>query len=162
MARYLVAGVTQQELCRLFGMTPGRVSIIANSPIMRAEVKRLTSGLEDGARDIQKEIKELSADAFDIVAEDLLTMEKTPAKTRLALEVLDRSGFSRGSRPGEQLSITPIQIVINTPGPGDNNRGEGGGTPLRENSPPPRDSPSSPRESSSLPRESSEEKIKDL
>ena len=119
MARYFAIGAKNTEICRLFGMSSSRVSIIANSPLMKAEIRRLQGDFETGTRDIHKEMIELSHEAFDIVAEDLITQEKSPSKTKLALEVLDRAGVSRGSKPADSDARIPIQIVINTPGPED-------------------------------------------
>ena len=96
MAKDLVAGgLRNRDLERIYGMTPAQISIIVNSPIFRAEVRRLEDIVEDEIIDIRKEVKDLVPAAKRVLTEALVNSESLPlgsVKIRTALDVMKLAG----------------------------------------------------------------------
>ena len=118
LARWVANGnVDPKSLSERFGITATRVLQVLRSPLFQAEVKRLQDRLEESAIDAKAELDALLPRAVEIVAEDLFEQEKSSKRTKVAFDVLDRTGNApRQSEPGQKQGI---QVNIFAPLPGE-------------------------------------------
>lgn len=100
LTRIVLEGATSNEICAEFGMTPGRLSILRNSPVwkeaertMRAETRKDAIGKLESLR--TKAIGALES-----------TINDPDPKVRLvsAREILNRTGLEAGVRIEEKVS----------------------------------------------------------
>jgi len=95
IARRLVLGQRQSDICRDLGMTPGRMSIIVNSPLFKIEIKKLERERDEGVGDISRTLQELSPLALEVVERTMYQAESHRLRFDAAESVLDRAGHSR-------------------------------------------------------------------
>ena len=120
MARAQVAfGMKVGELAQRFSMSPQQVTNITRSPLYLAEVARIEAGAEGEVQKLDSELKALAERAVEIVAEDLMQAERTEHRTKVAFNVLDRTGYGKNDNFG--VDNRKQKIVINNfaPNPGD-------------------------------------------
>ena len=96
MARRLVAGDKPGVICQEMGITPGRFSIICNSPIFSQHVNSLSEKANFSVSDIRERIFNNAPKALDIL-EDVMEnkAQKYDAKlqVKVARDMLDRGGL---------------------------------------------------------------------
>jgi len=83
-------------------MTPGQVSRVFASPLFQAELERLEALDEFAAFDARKELKLRQPKALEVI-DEVLGNESLPSTTRarVAFDVLDRTGVTKGEAPKE-------------------------------------------------------------
>lgn len=108
--RRLVAGDKQVDIARDLNMTQGRLSIICNSPAFQNQLRRISEGADEVAKDVQTRIQELSNDAITVLETAILNgkAEGLNLKTRAAIaqDVLDRAGH------GSVKKVQSVDIVL--------------------------------------------------
>lgn len=119
MARAYLLGASQQDLCRAFNLTPGRISAIINSPLFQAEVARLEEKTEAKYTELHEELSEFASRALLIIGEQLHDPNPSPLRTRSAFDVLDRLGFRAKEAPQQSNSFNILNLI---PSPGDDPR----------------------------------------
>lgn len=118
MARDYALGLRPGEIAHKYSMTPAYISKIVNSPLFLKEVERLSNGLDNATIEVDKELKLMQARALEIIAEDLYTREASKKRTKVAFDILDRTGFH--ARQAPQIDNRKLTIVSLTPRPGEN------------------------------------------
>lgn len=93
IARRLVLGETQQEICEALGMTPGRMSLIVNSPLFKLEVSKLEKMREQGVYDISQQLQEIAPAALETI-ERIMYTGSDGMKFKAASDLLNRAGFN--------------------------------------------------------------------
>ena len=111
MARAIACGITPTELANRFGFTVPGVTYIINSPLFRAEVRRIELASEEDVVDIREELKKLSQIAVEVISEELYNPSPSARRTETAFKVID----IQGDGPAK----TQINIINFTPRPGD-------------------------------------------
>lgn len=101
IARRLVAGHRQIDIALDFNMTPGRMSIICNSPIFKTYLASLSVRREEKAVDISEKIKEGATLGVQHLV-DTLQDEKAHVslRTKIAMDFLDREGHGKVTKLG--------------------------------------------------------------
>jgi len=120
MARYVVAGATNTDLCEIFGMTPSMITKIIHAPCFEAEVDRLRERVDDEVvADIRADLAKLGPRAVEVLDEQLNYIGMPEQiKQRAAFDVLDRLGYG-DKKPGaggnRSLTLVKVdKIVQNT------------------------------------------------
>jgi len=93
IARRLVAGQTQAEICWAIGMTEARMSIIVNSPLFKIILKELEEDRDSNAVDIAKDLREMSPVALDVVERTMYKGKSERLRFKAAESILDRAGY---------------------------------------------------------------------
>ena len=128
IARLHAIGKTNNEICRILGYTPVRMSIILKDPFIQSEIARCRAKLFD--QDVVDKIKEASKDGARLVHEIILNeSEKTSvrldaakwaaekahgkARQEITVESGTLTSFMELLRDmtdrGEMLDVTPVQ-----------------------------------------------------
>lgn len=96
IARRLVAGHRQIDIARDYGMTPGRMSVICNSPVFKQYLASLASIREERAVDIGKTIREGAETGAQLLV-DILSNDNAhiSLKAKVAMDLLDREGHGK-------------------------------------------------------------------
>ena len=119
MARLQVAyGLTNVQLAERFGMGQPQISIIVNSPLYKAELKRLESMADEMAVNVGDELAGLGPRAVEVIAEDLHDREKSAQRTKSAFAILDRIGHHKKETPADQRKQT-LNFINLAPLPGE-------------------------------------------
>ena len=100
IARRLVAGHCQIDIARDFSMTPGRMSIICNSPIFKQYLASLSIRREEKACDISERIKFGATLGANLLVEVLEGKHEAhiSLKANIAKDLLDREGHGKVSK----------------------------------------------------------------
>jgi hypothetical protein len=104
IARRLVLGQTQMDICRDLQMNPGRMSIIVNSPLFKVELRRLEALRDQGVYDMARTLQELAPEALEQVTRTMYRGNTERLRFDAAESVLDRAGFGRGSKVDVNVS----------------------------------------------------------
>lgn len=103
MARDLIAGgLKNKELAKLYGMSPGQISIIVNSPVFIAECARIETEIEEEVLNLREEIRLIAPAARGVLVRELVTdphdmnIQGRKLQVDVAKDVLDRSGVHKG------------------------------------------------------------------
>lgn len=113
IARMMAIGMTQGQIAKYFNMTPGRLSIIANSPLFKLELARLEKARNETVADIRNQLLEAAPAAAEVLEHIMYTSESEKTKMAAAEAILDRAGIERkGSAIGVQvnLNIDPVDL----------------------------------------------------
>jgi hypothetical protein len=116
MARAEACGARPGDLAKRFGLENQTISLIRNSPLFKAEVKRVRMQLEEGTLDVQKELLMRCPRSLEVVDEELYQPERSPARTRAAFEILDRTGYSKQREPQHVGDTYNIAFFAPLPG----------------------------------------------
>lgn len=105
IARRLAVGQRQCDIARDLGMTPGRMSIICNSPAFKKYLGSLTSIREERAIDINATIKAGATKGAELLV-NILTDEKAhiSLKAKVAMDLLDREGHGKISKVQSEVT----------------------------------------------------------
>lgn len=101
MCRAMVFGnLKPGQLAVVYGMTPGQITRVVNSPLFQAEVSRLESLTETEMLDVSVELQLRQPAAIETI-DEVLYNKSVDLKLRkdTAFEVLDRTGFGKKSEP---------------------------------------------------------------
>src|SRR3990167_368462 len=108
--RRLVAGDRQVDIARDLDMTQSRLSIICNSPAFQNQLKRISAGADEVAKDVQTRIQELSNDAMSVLETAILRGKEEglslKTQTDIAKDILDRAGL------GSVKKVQSIDVVL--------------------------------------------------
>jgi len=104
IARRLILGQRQSQICHDLGMSPDRMSIIVNSPLFKVELKRLEKERDNGATDISRTLKELSPVALETVERTMYNADSARLRFDAAESVLDRAGYGRINKSDIRVS----------------------------------------------------------
>lgn len=96
IARRLVAGHRQIDIARDYNMTPGRISIICNSPVFKKYLASLSTIREERAVDIGEKIREGATKGAELLV-DILSNDNAhiSLKAKVAMDLLDREGHGK-------------------------------------------------------------------
>jgi len=94
IARRLVLGETQREICEALGMSDSRMSIIVNSPLFKLELSRLEKERDQGVSDVTTQLKHLAPIALEQVERTMYKAAGTRLGFDAARDILDRAGYS--------------------------------------------------------------------
>jgi len=115
--RRLVLGERQCDIARDMGMTDVRMSVIANSPLMRGSVEELRARADDKVVEIQERLMLLRKDAVEAMAE-IVQKRVEPGNAALRIKVaesiLDRTGHGKAAETKNEVNITLEQYVQQT------------------------------------------------
>lgn len=107
IARRLVAGHRQIDIARDYDMTPGRMSIICNSPVFKRYLESLSVRREEKALDINTLIKEGAGVGAQLLV-DIVSGLKEDASIALqakaAMDLLDREGHGKVSTVRQEVT----------------------------------------------------------
>jgi len=119
MARNQVAyGLRTKELAERYGMLEPQISIIVNSPLYQAELKRLESFADEMSVDVGGELDTLAKRAVEVIAEQLHENDKSAQRTKAAFSVLDRTGHHKKDEASDQRRQT-LNFINLAPLPGE-------------------------------------------
>ena len=119
MARsFVCGGLTPRQLARAFHFTDGQISRIIQTPIFKAECKRLREKMEADAIDFGKRLRGMVPRALEVLEDDLnAEVEGSPAtralRQKAGFAVLNRTGFHEkteevGRPQGDTYNIVQI------------------------------------------------------
>lgn len=98
IARRLLIGDRQCDIARDLNMTPGRMSVICNSPIFKKYLSSLSVRREEKAIDIGEKIKEGATLGVELLVNSLKDEKiHTSLKAKIAMDFLDREGHGKVS-----------------------------------------------------------------
>lgn len=92
LARMIVLGASQAELCAEFHVRPDALSIITRSPLFQLELERLGQLRDNGVADVGKTLKEISPIAVDVLERTMYRTKSERLKVDIAKDILDRAG----------------------------------------------------------------------
>lgn len=98
------------EIARDMGMTPGRVSIIMNSPAFKNELARMSEKANEKAFDIGGRIKESSIKAMDLLEKVLdpaaaeFQQANIGLKVKVAQDMVSRAGYAPVTKVQAQVA----------------------------------------------------------
>lgn len=95
IARRLVLGQMQSDICRDLGMSTDRMSIIVNSPLFKLEVRKLEEMREKGVYDVTQQIAEIAPLALEKVEKIMHFSGSEKLQFAAAESILDRAGFAK-------------------------------------------------------------------
>lgn len=100
--RRLVCGQTQREIARELGLNEGRLSIIVNSPLFKAELSKMERDVRQRAveniGDVTTRIAKLQTPALDVLEEIVTDKEKKipySTKRNAAMDILELAGVKK-------------------------------------------------------------------
>lgn len=93
----VTGGLTPKRIQEIYGLSPGQVSVILNSPIFQVEVSRLESQMEAQTLHVRNEILDLVPQARRVVSTVLNNAGAEPTK----LEVDSAFGILKLAQPAE-------------------------------------------------------------
>ena len=103
IARRLVLGQTQGEICKQLGISASRMSIIVHSPLFKLELKRLEKARDEGVEDVTRTLQEISPVAIEVL-ERLMYEGKPQVRLQAASTLLDRAGYG---------AVNKVQVSAN-------------------------------------------------
>lgn len=110
IARRLVLGQTQSNICRELGMSTSRMSMIVNSPLFKLEVLKLERERDSNTVDVTKQIREAAPDCLDVLQRVMYTSKSERLKVDIAQDILDRAGYNAIQKTvGIQVSTDGMQ-----------------------------------------------------
>jgi len=115
IARRLVLGQKQSDICRDLGMSVSRMSIIINSPLFKLELKRLETMRDNGVGEVTQQLKELSPVALETVERIMYGAKSDRLKLDAAETILDRAGYGSINKSliKSEVSVTSTQGLTN-------------------------------------------------
>lgn len=93
IARRLVLGQKQSDICRDLGLSASRISIIVNSPLFKIEVCKLENERDKGVVDVQRTLQEVSPLALEVMERTMLMGRSEKLRFDAASSLLDRAGY---------------------------------------------------------------------
>jgi len=93
LARRIVLGASEKELCNEFHVHPTTMSIITQSPLFKLELLRLEQMRDQGVADVTKTLRDLSPIALDVMERTMYRTASERLKVDIAESILDRAGF---------------------------------------------------------------------
>jgi hypothetical protein len=106
IARRLIAGHRQIDIARDYSMTPGRMSIICNSPIFKKYLSSLCVRREERAVDINTTIREGAVLGAQLLV-DIVSGTKDAhisLQAKAAMDLLDREGHGKVSTVRQEVT----------------------------------------------------------
>lgn len=95
IARRIVLGQTQKEVCDALNISQPRMSVICASPLFKIEVKRLAELRDSGVIDIAQDLKEMSPGALETLERTMYRSGSERIQVHCAESILDRAGHSK-------------------------------------------------------------------
>jgi len=120
MAReWVVGGLRNKELARLYDFSTSQISIIINSPAFIAECSRLETDLEEEGLSVREEIRLIAPLAKRVLSEDLredldelaINLPARRHRAGVAMDILDRAGVHKGDNGGQTVHLHKHQEV---------------------------------------------------
>lgn len=116
MARLVACGATNEDLQRTTGLSSVQITRIISSPLFQALLRRLTGQIEETAvYNVRQELEGMANRAVEIISEDLEREATSHAervqRTKVAFEVLDRTGYVKKEQPALSLHLHKHQGV---------------------------------------------------
>jgi len=93
VVRLALIGMRQVDIAEHLGVSPVMVSYTLRSPIVREQLKNMSSARDIDAIDISAEIRALAPKAVEVL-EELMDNDLPNIKLKAAQDVLDRAGFA--------------------------------------------------------------------
>lgn len=111
IARRLVLGQKQSDVCRDLGMSVSRMSIIANSPLFKLELKRLETMRDNGVGEVTQQLRELAPVALETVERIMYSAKSDRLRLDAAETILDRGGFGAINKSliKSEIAVTQTQ-----------------------------------------------------
>jgi hypothetical protein len=79
-------------------MTPGRMSIIVNSPLFKQYMLKMSEERDKGVYDITKQLQEVSPSALENIERTMYTAKSETLRFNAAKDLLDRAGYGALSK----------------------------------------------------------------
>jgi hypothetical protein len=92
LARQIVLGASQRELCDMFHLDQSKLSLITTSPLFLIELQRLEDLRDRGIADVTTTLREVSPIALDILERTMYFTKSETLKVSIAKDLLDRAG----------------------------------------------------------------------
>jgi len=109
IARRLVLGQRQSDICVDLGISTGRLSIIVNSPLFKLELKRLEDIRDKGVEDVTRSLKNLAPVALEQIERTMYTAKSEKLRTQCAWDILDRAGY----KATDKVEVRTTNLNIN-------------------------------------------------
>ena len=103
-ARLISLGFTQREVSGKLGISEGRLSVIANSPLFKMVVKQLGEELDRGVEKAQHILAEAAPKAAEVLVDTLDAKDHPRLRKEVAVDILKGVGATKGE--GEKSSTT--------------------------------------------------------
>ena len=103
-ARLISLGFSHREVGQKLGISEGRLSIIANSPLFKLVVRELERELDKGVEKAQHILAEAAPKAAEVLVGTLDEVEHPRLRKEAAVDVLKGVGATKGE--GEKPSVT--------------------------------------------------------
>jgi hypothetical protein len=92
LARRIVLGSSEKELCNEFHIGKVALSMIVNTPLFQLELMRLEKMRDEGVADVTKTLRDLSPLALDVMERTMYQTKSEGLKVKIAESFLDRAG----------------------------------------------------------------------
>ena len=93
ICRLTLIGMKQVDIANHLGVSPAMVSYVLRSPIVKEQLRNMSSSRDIEAMDIDAEIKALAPTAVKVM-EELMDSELPNMRLKAAQDILDRAGFA--------------------------------------------------------------------
>ncbi len=92
LARRIVLGSSEKELCNEFHIGAAALSMIVNTPLFQLELMRLEKMRDEGVADVTKTLHDLAPIALDTMERTMYQTQSEGLKVKIAESFLDRAG----------------------------------------------------------------------
>lgn len=107
IARRLLLGERQFEICKAINVSPSWLSIITTSPAFIRYLDSLRARTEAGICDVRKEITEGAKDSIKVLR-GLLSSTNENIQAKVAIDLLDRDGYA----PVKQVQVQQTNVHL--------------------------------------------------
>lgn len=104
IARRLVLGQMQVDICEDLGMSVSRMSIIINSPLFKMELMKMEELRNSGVADVTKTLQEVSPLALEVIERTMVGGKSEAIRFKAAQDILDRAGHGVTTRRDVNVS----------------------------------------------------------
>ena len=123
LMRRLVAGISLSVAAEEIGLTVSRASLIVNSPLFQAEMKRMEADIKNGFVEAEADRQAVAADptrqylsdSAEMAARTLkgaLSDENATIRVSAAKDILDRTGYAKEDKIKAKVLVEPSQSLI--------------------------------------------------
>lgn len=127
LMRRLVAGIPLNQACEDIGLTVARASLIVNSPLFQAEMKKMEGEVREGFVEAEGERQVMASDPTRVYLSDASEMAARTLKGALsdesptirisaAKDILDRTGYAKEDKIKAKVVVEPSQSLIDVIG----------------------------------------------
>lgn len=93
LARRVVLGASNIQLCEEFNLSLPRLSVVIHSPLFKLELDRVQKLRDQGVVEVTKTLQEISPLALDILERTMYHTKSEKNRIKIAETILDRAGY---------------------------------------------------------------------